>query len=286
VDLGGAARLDLRLAYAIEETSLLLLVFGGLVFLFPLAAYCLFLAMVNGRQTPTMISGPWDFAGVLFATSGFLLVGGPVILGAFHDRFRLALAQGQLPGLSVLGGEHAFFWYALWGLYFALVVGGAVYLLNRRRNMSVIYNIQPGLLDEALAQVGARLKLEYQRVGNRVSFGPAAPSAEASEAVQPAPRFSETAGTVAAVGERSTAVESTTVLELEPFAALCNITLHWRPGHDELRSDVEAELARELLTIGTDDNPAASWFLTVASCLFGALLLGLIAFILMMWRGR
>ena len=42
-----------------------------------LAIYLLILGAINRRQHPLMVYGPWDFAGVLFAASGFLLFGGP-----------------------------------------------------------------------------------------------------------------------------------------------------------------------------------------------------------------
>ena len=51
-----------------------------------------------------------------------------------------------------------------------------------------------------------------------------------------------------------------------------------------VRRDVEAELARQLAEVVTPDNPAAGWLLTAATCLFGALLLGLVWFVLFLMR--
>ena len=56
-----------------------------LVFLFPLAIYCLIVSLLNRRPRPVMVSGTWDFAGVLFAVSGFLLLGGPVMLTSLSE---------------------------------------------------------------------------------------------------------------------------------------------------------------------------------------------------------
>jgi hypothetical protein len=42
----------------------------------PLAVYLLVLAWINRGRRALMVSGPWDFAGILFAASGFLLFGG------------------------------------------------------------------------------------------------------------------------------------------------------------------------------------------------------------------
>ncbi len=56
------------------------------LFLFPLAVYCSVLGLVNRRLQPLMISGVWDFVGVLCATSGFLLFVGPYLLsGLFRQ---------------------------------------------------------------------------------------------------------------------------------------------------------------------------------------------------------
>lgn len=259
------------------------IVLGGLVFLFPIAAYCLFLAMINARQHPTLISGPWDFAGVLFATSGFLLVGGPSILGAFHARFRMALAQGQLPPLGWLTGDWSF-WVLLWGLYFLLILGGALLVMRRRRLVTVIYNVEPSMLDEALGKVCGRLKLDSVRVANRLQLrlAPAESLLETADAIQSAPRLSSYVSSSAGVADLR--ANSQAELELEPFPALFNVTLRWRDVPDTLRRDVEAELGNQLREMTTPDNPAASWFLTIASCLFGGLFLGLVAFILFLMR--
>lgn len=282
---------------------MLLLVFGGLVFLFPVAAYCLFLAMINNRAQPTMVSGPWDFAGVLFATSGFLFLGGPTVLGAFHSRYRMALAQGHLPNPSSIFGSSGWeLWAVLWGLYFVIVLGGAVLLLLRRRAVTVVYNIDAATLEHVLGLALSQLHLRGVRVGHRLFVSPAKDAAvrePGTEAIQAAPRYPEggLAPALELSGDRpgaGTLVEKALeapagkkpALYIEPFHAMRNVSLRWRAGNDTLRDDVEAELARELARISTEDNPVAGWFLTVASCLFGALFLGLIGFIIFIVRTK
>src|SRR5262249_4511160 len=128
-----------------------------MAFLFPVAAYLLFLAILNGRTHPTVVSGPWDFAGVLFATCGFWLVGGPIALSLFHSCWRPAFVQGEMSGLG--SGEWSFLWALAWILYFAVVLGAAVFFLWRRRAHTLVYNVEPAVFEEALAHVGARLGL-------------------------------------------------------------------------------------------------------------------------------
>jgi hypothetical protein len=287
------------LARLLGETSLQLLVFAGLVFLFPLAAYCLCLAMINNRPQPTMVAGPWDFAGVLFATSGFLLVGGPAAMSAFHTRSRIALAQGQVPNPSSLLEGNWTFWVLLWALYFAVVLGGAVILLRRRQPVTVIYNILPEALDEALARVLAQLRLQATWVGNRLFLSATSErlTADSSNAtIQPAPRYPDgllkpaPAGSVVEhAGELGASTTGSSpsqpALVIDPFPAMRNISLRWQPGNETLRSDVEAELAKELAKCSSEDNPVAGWFLTLSSCLFGVLFLGLVGFIIFKMKG-
>ena len=59
-----------------------------MAFLFPLAVYCLILGLINRRRHPLMVSAAWDFAGLLFAASGFLAFGLPGILNGFTERGR------------------------------------------------------------------------------------------------------------------------------------------------------------------------------------------------------
>jgi LPXTG-motif cell wall-anchored protein len=283
------------------------LMFGALVFLFPVAAYFLFLAMINARHHPTVVSGPWDFAGVLFATSGFLLAAGPYVLNALYTGSRLRLDRGRLTVFSFLGSDRWGFWLALWGLYLGLIIGGAAWLLWRRRKVSVIYNVEPGALDAVLAQTLEHLQLGWTRVADRIFIGPvrgriARSDPSLMEAIQaPGGVGNRPSGALAVSGSEGQAQETgredgTTLpvelterragLELEPFPAMHNVTLRWQEGDASVRRDVEADLARRLLEVTTPDNPAASWFLTVASCMFGVLFLGLVGFILVNMRNR
>ncbi len=69
-------------------------------FLLPLAAYCLILGLINRRRHPLLVSAAWDFAGLLFAASGFLAFGLPGILNGFTERGR----STALFGRSASGG--------------------------------------------------------------------------------------------------------------------------------------------------------------------------------------
>jgi len=253
-------------------------IFGLLIIFFPVAAYLLYLAVLNGRPHPTLIAGPWEFAGALFATSGFWLLGGPLILSNFHAYWRPALLRGETAELA--GGDWSFLWLLLWLGYFAVVLGGAVLLLRQRRNATIIYNIEPPLFDEALAHVAQRLGVAATRIGNRVAFYPAgedgpAPPPDAIQAVASAP---------SAAATLSTSSPPLAALELDPFPAMHNITLRWQSEGATFRRDLEAELARLFAQVESPENPVSGWCLTVSSCLFSAIFLGLVAFVLFSMR--
>jgi hypothetical protein len=256
-----------------------------MAFAFPVAAYLLYLAFINGRTRPTMISGPWDFVGVLFATSGFWLVGGPLVLTVFHSRWRPAFVHGDMAGVA--SGDWSFVWVLTWLVYFALVLVFTVFFLWRRRAYTLVYNVDVPQLEEALAQVVTRLGLGTARVGNRIVFHGSSVEIEKelSEAVAvraglaPAPVLAAPAD--ALPNEQDSGKKVLAKLDLDPFPAMCNVSLHWRRDANGIRRDVEAELARYLAELEAPDNPAAGWFLTIASCLFSAIFLALVGFILL-----
>src|SRR5262249_18144372 len=110
-----------------------------MAFAFSVAAYLLYLALINGRTRPPMISRPWDFVGMLFAASRFWLVGGPVILSVFHARWRPAFVGGGMA--EVASGDWSFVWVLAWVFYFALVLTVAGFFLWRRRAYTAVYNV-------------------------------------------------------------------------------------------------------------------------------------------------
>src|SRR5258706_6193076 len=105
--------------------------------LFPASLYCLFLAMLHQRRRPTIISGPWDAAGVLLALSGFLLIGGSILIFTLHGTAREWLVHGRhWHDIRAAHARETWLTWALWGGYFALVVGGAVGVICFRRHLT------------------------------------------------------------------------------------------------------------------------------------------------------
>jgi len=224
-----------------------------LAFLPPLAIYLLILGAINRRRRPLMVPGPWDFAGLLFAASGFLLFTGPGALSLLNDQWRQSLVLGDNSSSSPAVEGFWLWWLALMVVYFALVVGGAGYFLWRARNQTSIYNADQETVRGALAHIFERLGLRPLRSGDMYYFG-TTNSARAREAgnhgIRTTPDDADTGRKVQTAPAPVVTMQNV-ILELDAFPAMCHVTLRWDPAHSGLRQEVERELERELA-----DTPA------------------------------
>ncbi len=246
-----------------------------LAFLLPPAVYCLILARWNRARRPVLVPGPWDFAGVLFAISGFVLFGGPCLLtGLGYGRRDLWLQlRARLVGGH--GDQWWYLWLCLWACYFALVLGGSVLLLWRRRNVLSVYNVEPAVLDQALAGVLDKLGLAWTRARGRIFIGfrlPAAEGALARRAAVTVPPEVSVAqlddeagahGPSAVNGVAEAGLHDRAVLELDAFPAMRHVSLRWPGDPGPVRAAVEGELGRALEEVQTPHNPAGIWLLAL-----------------------
>jgi hypothetical protein len=235
-----------------------------LLCLFPLASYCLFLAFVNRSRHPVLVRGTWDFAGVLLALSGFLVLGGPAILNGLYGERRVAWVLGGrghfLPGLD----QHEWYlWAVVWLSYYFGLIAGSAYLLWRRRRLLSIYNIDPEQFDRLLAAALRGLGLGGLRMGSRVVIEGLGRGPSEALPVDPADGTGPT--TVA-------------VLEVEPFTAMRHISLAWLDDRSSIQREIEIELEKVLAEAPPARESVAGWFLAFALSLYcvtiaGALLL-------------
>jgi hypothetical protein len=232
---------------------LYLVVFGGFACLFPLAFYCLLLASWNARRRPLFVSGPADFAGVLIATSGFLIVGGPLILYRLHAAVE---GMGTHPSFTAAWfalGRMGWPWRLAWIGYFVAVVGGAVWLLIRRRSFGVVYNIDPAIGERMIVAVLNRLGLRWvQR------------------------------GTAFWIGEDADGV--LLIVTISP--RLRHMMLDWSADDGDVRPRFEAEFQAALTEIVSPPNPFAGWLVTAATCLFALLIVLLALLLRWLWQLR
>src|SRR5262249_26693989 len=137
--------------HALSAFDMLILSF--VLFLSPLAFYCLVLAVLNRRPRPTVVSGTWDCVGLLFALAGFALFAIPVFLSGLFPRI-LMLFPASDQFITWLR-----FW-ALWVGYYLLAASGAALALSSRRHKTVIYNVETELFGERFARALAILNLD------------------------------------------------------------------------------------------------------------------------------
>jgi hypothetical protein len=248
-----------------------------LAFLLPLSLYLLVLGVLNRRPHPLLVSGVWDFIGLLFAASGFLLFGGPGILGGLNERWRMYWLLGHPAGGGGGAGDWSF-WVLLSVLYFVLVVGGAAYLLFRRRHLTAIYNVDPVAVEEALAEVCQGLGVQPVRSGNLFLFGMMvgrSPAARVGvrEGIQ-APHYLPADGrkalprtAAAAAPAGSDLLGQAAILEVDAFPQMNHVTLRWDPPDPALRREVEAALARRLAESPAPDSDLGGWLLVLGFAL-------------------
>lgn len=144
-----------------------------LVCFFPVAVYLCILGGINRRRHPLMVSGVWDFVGILFAASGFLLFGGPAILSilsTLSERWHWFWWLGKNPA-SGSEGLALQAWMYLAIFYFVLIVLGSAMLLWRQRQLTAIYNVDPAQLEKSLEQVLDEMGLQPVRSGSLYLFG-------------------------------------------------------------------------------------------------------------------
>jgi hypothetical protein len=256
-----------------------------LAFLLPLAVYLLVLGRINRRPHPVVVSGVWDFIGLLFAASGFLLVGGPAILSGLNERWRRwwLLGEGGASASTADGGWQ--FWVFLSVLYFGVVVGGATWVLLRRRHLTAIYNVSLAAVEHTLAEVCRHLGVDPVRSGNLFLFnivvGPAPAPRAGDEAIQSGADFP-----LKPAAKVLNPFTQAAVLEVDSFATMNHVTLRWDPADQPLRRAVEAELSRRLALTPGPDSELGGWLLFVGLTFLGMCLMVAVAFLLGRLLGR
>jgi hypothetical protein len=224
-----------------------------LAFLFPLAVYCLALATINRRAQPMMVPGLWDAAGLIFAASGFLLVSAPMLIHEAFAGYRRAASSDPNVNIAQAMEDIETIWWATFIVYYLLVVAGVMLILWLRRSKTVIYNVDTDRFYQLLS-----------RVLGQLGYGPKSEMVDTEKSVE-----SEGIIDLAAMPiQEAPAVPLQDLFEVEIFAALRNVTLHWRTGDPKIRQQIEEALRRDLHEASLDDNPAGTWIMGVAAMLF------------------
>jgi hypothetical protein len=208
----------------------------------PLALYLLVLGWVNRRPRPVLMAGTWEFVGVLFALSGFILLGGPAFLSSLDEQSRWFWLLGEAASGKPSGGSWAAtIWVVIRLLYFALIAGGAAFVLWRCRRLTSVYNVDPRAVFTALELTFQRLGLASRRTGDSFQVGgrtAGAAKEDRSETIQTSADAAQTAAAPAPAPH--------TTLRVDVFPAMRHATLRWRPADSPVRREVERDLPAAL----------------------------------------
>lgn len=199
----------------------------GVFCLTPLALYLFGVSLLTRRDRPTVLSGPWDFVGLVVGLSGFFLVGGALVLALLQSNFRYWM-RGNFESLRAAWGQEKLTWLMLAFLYLLGVVGVIALTLAARRRSLVVYNIEPAALEAAVAEVFEYLGRVVERRGNGWHEG------------------------------------GRLLLEVDRFEAGHTATLRWLSPDRVLFQEFERGLREALAHHPSEENPASRWLMATA----------------------
>jgi hypothetical protein len=160
-----------------------------------------------------------------------------------------------------------------------------------------IYNIEPAVFFEVLTQLLDRLGMEWRHDGpHRLLIRCREPVLAidlTARSLVRAPDALLATGVPAGTEDGQGYVQQSAVtiepvspspsswaeLVLEPFPALCHVTLRWLGSDERIRTEVEAQLCNALAQIRTRKNSSSAWFLALGLGLFLLAFLVLLALI-------
>lgn len=233
---------------------IILLGSGCLVCLTPLAIYLLYLAHLNGRSSPTLVSGPWDFGAVLLGLSGFLILAGPLLLTLINSVWRGYAFNGWAE-LKVMVEREAMAGSLIAVGYLVLVGGGIAWLLRARRPVTAIYNVAASTAEATLVEVIEQLGYPWRRAEGRIEIDTRKPMDRGAP-----PRFFP---------------HELATVKLTTFPASGHATLRWAGDYEGVRPEVEAVLPNALPVYAGRKSPVAGWLSLAAVSILGLMLLWL-----------
>ncbi|MFL5240938.1 MAG: hypothetical protein ACJ8FY_02425 [Gemmataceae bacterium] len=273
-----------------------------LLCLIPVILYCLFFAWINSRERGLLVNGSWDFVGILFATSAFLIVGGPAILEGVFDRFQQAQVRFNAPFRENLD---FYIWNGMKLIYFAGVVGVCAWVLRRRQKLTLAYNVDPESFSRQLFSILDKKGLSWLRSENSIfvknAFGL---QGSRNGLVSELPRTAESKTAALAQRQRADQIQRdpeespvsqekqfeesqpglevrgpeteacNVMIRLESSFAMRNVALHWEPANLALREQIEVDLMRARARFAPHYNPVGFWLLCTASLLILAVFSG------------
>ncbi len=259
----------------------------------PLAVYCLYLSHLNGRSTPTLIAGSWDFGALLLGLSGFLVLSGPLFITLINSTWR-ALAYGGWANLRSIGRGEALAGTIMATGYFLILLGLIPLLVRSRRRVTAIYNVNVATVEPALVGVLDDLGYPWKREQGALLIGPkpgglqiweGEASAEPAHVARQEPRPPKIAHWQIPTDTTTFSSEfpyQTATVRIDQFPATGHATLKWSEGWRGVRPEVEPVLFKALTAHSSSKSSVASWTFTAALAIMIVMLLWLVVLIFLM----
>jgi hypothetical protein len=203
----------------------------------------LFLATLNHRRRPTMLSGVWDFTCLLLGLSGFLIAGGPVLVSAIDSGWRSYWFGGNFADLKKVWHTNSVIWSIIAGGYLTALAGLIGLFMFLRKRTTVIYNVDAQALPEILIAALDACGLTWRQFRGGVEIGRAG------------------------IGG---------FVSIQSFPALRHVSLKWSDEDPLVRQQVDAAIDTLLQTSESPANPAGGWFMTVAVALFAIMVIWMV----------
>jgi hypothetical protein len=240
---------------------------ASLVCLMPLALYFLFLAHLNYRQRPALLSGPWDFTFLLLGLSGFLMIGGPVLLSVFDSTWRSFYFEGNFKRLNDVWHRNSLIWPMVATGYVITMIVLIVYGLHLRRSVSIVYNLKPGSLEEILVKAVELCELDWRKALGGIEIG--IPKKERAT-IDEGDRREHKA-------DPNRSFHRAAFVQIEAFPAFFNASMKWNKfgffSDPLLRKEVETRIQKILQSTESPPNRVGSWLMTTAVSIFVTMLL-------------
>lgn len=219
---------------------IVLIAFCAVLCLAPLSLYLSWLATLNRRVKPTILSSRTDLLALACGLSGFLLVGGVVLVAISHSNARFAL-RGNWEQIRAAWGEEQSAWLLSLLLYLGLVAAWLAFLAFTRSRSLDVYCVDRWHLENTLEEILLDLGQTPTRQGRfwTVELGP--------------------------------------LVEVRYFEPSCHAIVQFHGADLRLSDELERELRLRLRDHPEVDNLAAVWILwsgiTTLLVMFGCLAL-------------
>lgn len=201
--------------------------FAAMLCVAPLAFYLCWLAAVNRRDRPTVVAGGWDVVGLAAGLSGFLILGGLMLLSIAMSDPRL-FTRGDFQALRAVWEVQWLTWTAVFVGYFGLIALALLAAVRGKGRWLSVYNVDPAVADAAVDAAVERAGLTAVRQGHLWADG-------------------------------------RKLVEVAPFHGTRHVSVRILCPHPRQAEEIERHLRIRLDDFRSPLNPAAAWFSAVAT---------------------